>query len=42
MVIKTQRKLIELVLDWKIDEGVSYVRNVMKKLYAGEIPWMTL
>lgn len=38
MVIKTQRKLIELVLDWKIDEGVSYARGVMKKLYAGQIP----
>ena len=38
MVIKTQRHLIELVLNWKIDEGVSYVQHVMKKLYAGQIP----
>lgn len=38
MVIKTQRHLIGLVLDWKIDEGVSYVQGVMKKLYAGQIP----
>lgn len=38
MVIKTQRKLIGMVLDWKIDEGVAYVQSVMKKLYAGEIP----
>jgi len=38
LVIKTQRKLIELVLDWKIQEGVSFVQGVMKKLYAGQIP----
>jgi len=38
MVIKTQRKLIELVLGWKIEEGVSHVQGVMKKLYAGQIP----
>lgn len=38
LVIKTQRHLIGLVLDWKIEEGVSYVQGVMKKLYAGEIP----
>lgn len=38
MVIKTQRKLIGMVLDWKIKEGVAYVQSVMKKLYAGEIP----
>ena len=38
MVIKTQRKLIEMVLDWKIDEGVAYVQGVMKKICAGQIP----
>ena len=38
MVIKTQRKLIEMVLDWKIDEGVAYVQEVMKKICAGQIP----
>ena len=37
MVTKTQKRLIELILDWKIDEAVSYVQGVMKKLYAGEV-----
>lgn len=38
MVIKTQRHMIDLIVDNKIDEAVSYVQGVMKKLYAGEIP----
>jgi hypothetical protein len=38
MVIKTQRRMIELILDEKIDEAVSFVQGVMKRLYAGDIP----
>lgn len=38
MVIKTQRQMIALVFEDKVDEAVRYVQNVMKKLYAGEIP----
>ena len=38
IVIKTQRKMIELILDWKIDAAVAYVQGVMKRLYAGEVP----
>jgi DNA polymerase elongation subunit (family B) len=38
MVVKTQRQMIALIFDDKIDEAVRYVQNVMKKLYAGEIP----
>lgn len=38
MVIKTQRRMIEMILDNKIEESVSYVQGVMKDLYAGRIP----
>jgi DNA polymerase I len=38
MVIKTQRQMIALIFEGKIDESVRYVQGVMKKLYAGEIP----
>ena len=38
MVIKTQRQMIILVFENKINEAVAYVQGVMKKLYAGEIP----
>lgn len=38
MVIKTQRQMIALVFEDKIQEAVRYVQGVMKKLYAGEIP----
>ena len=38
LVIRTQKKMIEMILNWKIDEAVTYVQGVMKKLYAGEIP----
>lgn len=38
MVVKTQREMINLVFQDKIDEAVSYVQGIMKKLYAGEIP----
>lgn len=38
MVIKTQRHMIDLILDDKIDEAVSYVQEVMARVYAGDIP----
>ena len=38
MVVKTQQEMINLVFQDKIEEAVSYVQGVMKKLYAGEIP----
>ena len=38
MVVKTQREMINLIFQDKIEEAVSYVQGIMKKLYAGEIP----
>jgi len=38
MVIKTQRQMIALIFQGKIDESVRYVQGVMKKLYSGQIP----
>lgn len=38
MVIKTQRQMIALIFEGKIDESVRHVQGVMKKLYAGQIP----
>jgi DNA polymerase elongation subunit (family B) len=38
MVIKTQRHMIDLILDDKIDEAVRFVQGVMAQVYAGEIP----
>ena len=37
LVIKTQRRMIELILQNKIDESVIFVQGVMKDLYAGNI-----
>jgi len=38
MVVKTQREMIALIFQDKIEEAVSYVQGVMKRLYAGDIP----
>ena len=38
MVVKTQREMINLIFQDKIEEAVRYVQGVMKKLYAGDIP----
>ena len=38
MVVKTQREMISLIFQDKIDDAVRYVQNIMKRLYAGEIP----
>ena len=38
MVVKTQREMIALIFQDKIDDAVRYVQNIMKRLYAGEIP----
>lgn len=37
MVIKTQRHMIDLILEDKIHEAVSYVQTVMSNVYAGQI-----
>jgi len=37
-VIKTQKQMIALIFEDKIDESVRFVKDVMRKLYAGEIP----
>lgn len=37
LVIKTQRRMIDLILDDKIDEAVAFVQNVMANVYAGEV-----
>lgn len=38
MVIKTQRHMIELILENRIEEAVTFVQGVMRDLYAGSIP----
>lgn len=37
LVIKSQYRMFELLLDHKIDEAVAYVQGVMRDLYAGKI-----
>ena len=37
MVIKTQRHMIDLILDDKIKEAVSFVQDVMARVYAGQV-----
>ena len=37
LVIKTQKRMIQLILENKIDEAVKYVQDVMHKLHKGEV-----
>ena len=38
LVIKTQKHMIQLILDNKIDDAVAYVRKVMEDLHKGNVP----
>ena len=37
LVIKTQKHMIELILENKIDDAIKYVQGVMSKLHRGEV-----
>ena len=37
LVIKTQKRMVQLILENKIDEAVKHVQSVMERLHKGEV-----